>query len=165
MGYFSKFPIIYPYKFNNLKMPCIDITKRSSIVEKYKRRDSNHIEYTIRDGDTPLTIADKIYDDADLFWVIPFYNNIMDLDDDWPLKVNELRGYISDEYGNSEGVHHYESMFDGRTVESDHPEYDRITITNYEYEYRKNENKRSILVPIPEIARAIKNEHDRLMRS
>lgn len=164
MAYFSRFPIIAKYTFGDKDIDCVDITKRTIIARITKDDPRTYIEHEIVDGETPMILADRMYDDVDLYWVIMFYNNIYDEISDWPMTEAELVSYVNRVYGSLNGIHHYESLSTGAWVDSNHAEYDRIAITNYEYESRINDKKRLIKVPVPEIVGKIKAEHNRLIK-
>lgn len=112
------------------------------------------VNYSIKDGDTPENIAYRLWTDSSLSWILCLVNNIIDPFFDWPLRSDELLGYIKNKYGDSHiySTHHYEK--DGYVVnfvEGD----DRIhAVTNYVYEFNRNEEKRKIVLPTDDFIQA-----------
>lgn len=164
MSYFNRFPVVLGYKFGDRAVDTIDLTRRTALSRLNKNDAFIYFDYTIKDGDTPIILADRIYDDGDLFWLIMYFNDIYDIEDQWPLTSVSLDRFIARVYDNPQGVHHYESAYHGFTVDSDWEESDRVTITNYEYEFRRNEAKRKIKILLPELIGEIISEHNRLVQ-
>lgn len=163
MSYFSRFPIIAKYTFNGKDIDCTDITKRTIISSITKDDPKTYVEHFVQDGETAMVLADRMYDDVDMYWVILFYNNIFDERKGWPMDESELVDYVIRVHGSLEGIYQYESLSTGAVVNADYVEYDRLSITNYEYESRLNDEKRRIKVPVPEVVGRIKAEHNRLI--
>jgi len=66
----------------------------------------------IKEGDRPDTLADKLYGDPELDYVILITNNIINIRDQWPLSNADLYTYMLDKYGSEEALeepHHYET--------------------------------------------------------
>lgn len=61
----------------------------------------NSIRYTIQEGETPEIIADKQYGSTDWYWAILLLNNIIDVQNDWPLTSLDLDNSIDKKYGDS----------------------------------------------------------------
>lgn len=69
-------------------------------------------KYTIKGDDRPDIIANEIYKDPNLDWVILLCNNIIDYYSEWPLSERNFENYLLEKYGNYEelyNIHHYES--------------------------------------------------------
>jgi len=144
MSYFKKFPIIKGYQLNNISYTVIDVSKRSFNPSTVFNNPDYYIEYELQEGDTPVIIADKVYDDAELAWTVMHYNNIIDYYNEWPLEQESLRKYIIKTYDDPYAIHHYESIQSGNIVQADHVAYDRKDIINFEYETNVNDLKRYI---------------------
>jgi hypothetical protein len=56
------------------------------------------IEYQIKDGDTPEIVADKMYGDSELHWIILIFNEITNPYYDWALSQRKLEGYAFNKY-------------------------------------------------------------------
>ncbi len=163
MSYFKKFPFIRDYEIQGRRHTGQDITRRTAIDAVSKQNPAVYQEYDIRDGETAHMIADRAYDNPDLFWVILMFNDIHDELEGWPLDQQSLDTYIKRRYENPYDIHHWQAISTGAWVCLTHPEYDRIPITNYEYEVQQNEAKRKIKIPLPSYVSTIVSEHNRLI--
>lgn len=164
MSYFKRFPFIKDYEIQDRTYTGMDITRRTGIKDKDLLNPDVYIEYDVGEGETPEMLADRVYDDASLYWVIMMFNDIHDISSDWPLTQVALDKFVNRIYDNINDTHHFESVATGAWVDSDHPDYDRIIVTNYEYEIQVNENKRTIRVPTPEYVGTIVSQHNELIR-
>ena len=150
-------------------------------------------QYDIQGDDRPDNVANIIYNDPDLDWVILLSNNIINIQSEWPLPQRDFDRYLLDKYETYEklnDVHHYETkeiknsvnavvVPDGLQVESDYSVtyYDWylggevtksssdivVPVTNYEYEDRKEDEKRSIYILKPRYLNIIKDDLQELM--
>ena len=112
--YFSKFPKIY-YDFDKfgdgqrtlhiLTDITLNVRVRKQILETITLYD----EYDILEGETPEIIAEKIYGDPQLHWVIVLVNQRYDWLNDFPMQLVELNEHVTDVYGvgNEYKIHHY----------------------------------------------------------
>lgn len=69
--------------------------------------------YQISDNERPEQIAQKIYDNPELDWIILLTNNIKNLNNEWPLDNDSLYKYMINKYGSDEElskIHHYETV-------------------------------------------------------
>ncbi len=69
--------------------------------------------YYIEDNQRPDVLAQELYGDPELDWVILTTNNITNVRDQWPLSHNDLHSYMLDKYGsetNVLGIHHSETV-------------------------------------------------------
>jgi hypothetical protein len=125
-------------------------------------------KYQIQDGARPDTVAEELYGKADLDWVVLLTAGIVNVRDEWPLSDRDIYNYAEEIYGTElNAVHHYETrevkdskgrliLPAGNVVDYNFsirdPDDYRATlipvigISNYEYEVRKNNNKRSIYI-------------------
>ena len=150
MSYFNKFPYIaYSLDQGQTRFIIRDIFRRVKADQAGIQGDLAYYDYDIRDGDTPEILADKIYDNPLLHWVILITNEIIDPRWDWPLPENILYDYIVDKYGlaNIGNAHHYINSA-GYTVNSTAP--GAIAVSNYDYETEENEKKRRIKILKPQ---------------
>lgn len=165
MSYFKRFPVVVDYVIQGKSFDAMDITRRTGLSNEYIQNEQLSFEYNIQDGETPEMIADRVYDDVSLYWVIMFFNNLFDVNTDWPLDSQSFERYVNRKYGQDlYEIHHYISASTNLIVESDWPEYDRIPITNYEYELELNDKKRKIRLPFPEVANAMSSQHKKKIR-
>jgi len=107
--YFDNFPTI-PYdsegtgQFKDVK----NLLRRVGIRAKVKTNTLLYDTYDVRNGETPESIAHKLYDDSELHWVIILVNNITDRYHDWPMSEAQFLQFINDKYDNVDAIHHYE---------------------------------------------------------
>ena len=69
-------------------------------------------KYSVKGDDRPDNVAHEIYGDANLDWVVLLSNNIVNIQNEWPLGQQAFETYILDKYGTSaklDEIHHYES--------------------------------------------------------
>lgn len=95
-----------------------DITTNVRIRKEVLENISLYDEYDILEGETPEMIAEKIYRNPELHWVIMLVNQRYDYLRDFPLTSYELEQHCIDKYGadNLYQIHHYEK--DGIIVEA-----------------------------------------------
>ena len=71
------------------------IIKLSKSVSFNRSKNSDYlIEYYIKDGDTPESMALDLYGDYDFWWVIMVTSGNVDRFSDWPMTDMELNEYI-----------------------------------------------------------------------
>jgi len=79
--YFSKFPIVkYPI-FDGEKMQAVfacNILRRVALSETLRDGDGIFIEYSVKDGEKPEHIAERIYGNPNLHWIVLLTNTIID---------------------------------------------------------------------------------------
>ena len=71
-------------------------------------------KYNIIGDERPDNVAFKEYNDSNLDWVILLANNILNVQDEWPLPQRALDEILLEKYGDYEklhsGIHHYETV-------------------------------------------------------
>ena len=97
--YFEKFPYML-YTLDNYASGQIvtDIFRRVAIAEETKKNYSAFDLYDIKDGETPEILADKVYGNSMLHWVILLANDILDPRFEWPLSNYDLIEYCKAKY-------------------------------------------------------------------
>lgn len=160
MSYFSHFPsILYPFKMNGkthlvrVKDIALNVRVKKEIINNITVYDT----YDIQDGDTPEILAEKIYGDAQLHWVIMLVNDRYDFYNDFPLSSDALASYVENKYGQGNeneqhlifGSPHFEDINNNIV---DGPATETITaVTNFDYEFKRNEAKRRIKILSPAV--------------
>lgn len=151
--YFKQFPnIYYPFNINGVDTLKIvkDITLNVRVMRSVLENVLLYDEYYIQDGDTPEIIAEKMYGDPNLNWTIMLVNDKFDYVNDFPLSNASLEQMVSEKYGfgNRDVQHilfgrlHYTNA--AGTVIDNNGDPGLIYVSNYDYEARLNESKRSI---------------------
>ena len=144
--YFENFPVI-TYKSKDVT----NLLRRIAIRSKVKTNTLFFDTYDVKEGETPEIIADKLYGDPQLHWVIMIVNNIVDRYHGWPMFGNQFLDYVNEKYSNPSATHHYEiAQSSGKTtvkidIGTDNTDYPTATIiTNYEYEEKEQDRRRKI---------------------
>ena len=169
--YFDNFPtIVYDSENEGVFKDVKNLLRRVAIRAKVKSNTLLYDTYDVRNGETPESIAFKLYDDPELHWVIMLVNDITDRYHDWPMTEAQFLQFIQDKYDNVDGTHHYEiSQSSGDTSikiknATENTNYPSATlITNYEYEQSQQDNKRKIRLLDPLYIEAFVEEFKSLM--
>ena len=166
--FFRPFPkIFYDVKKNNNNSSVLtNITARYKIRDILKQRAAIFYDYTVKEGDTPSSVAFRYYEDETLDWLILLVNDIIDPYYDWPLSYNTFIEFIKSLYGSVDTAmattYEYRQilnsqthLIDGtvipeRTVVVDQNTYNSLAPVNrklidaYEYYEEQNNLKRNI---------------------
>ena len=71
-------------------------------------------KYKIVGDERPDNIAFKEYDDSSLDWIVLLSNNMLNVQDEWPLPQTSLDEILLEKYGTYDklhaGIHHYETV-------------------------------------------------------
>lgn len=143
--YFAKFPKIY-YQFDigtdTVLKPITDITANVRLRKEILSNITIYDLYDIKDGETPEILADRIYGNSQLHWVIMLANERYDYLKDWPMNSVTLEEYINSKYTMEQlgDTHHWEK--DGYIV--DPYTLNAYQVSNYDHEIRQNDLKRRI---------------------
>ena len=155
--YFSSFPVI-PYGSTDGTVKNVtNLLRRVAIRTKVKSNAALYDTYNVKNGETPEIIADKLYEDPELHWVVLLINNVTDRYHDWPMSEQQFSTYVNEKYSNPDGIHHYEisqesgdttqkiEVYDPELISSDTDAYTSATaITNREFEESEQDKKRKI---------------------
>ena len=148
-------------------------------------------KYQVRGDDRPDNVAFEIYKDSTLDWLVLTANNIVNIQDEWPIPNSVFDELMTERYGTYEnligGIHHYETVEvkdardviivnKGLQVESTYSVtfFDEragdmktvtptIPITNYQYEQKVNEAKRNIYLLKPKYLQVVRDDLEDLM--
>ena len=114
MAYFNEFPYIYYEALKNDPKITKDILRRVAYRMDIRDQTRLFLDYHVTDTDTPETIADRLYDDPALHWIVLFMNDMFNRWEDWPLSQDRLRSFVTAKYGsgNEQETNHYE-LIDG----------------------------------------------------
>lgn len=149
--YFENFPLInYSLDGGTTNFVSTDIFRRVVARTNNIFTSTAYDKYDILDGDTPEIVADKVYGNVELYWIILIANEILDPRYDWPLPQNALQAYITDKYGagNEFDTHHWENE-QGDIVHSSYAGI-KYEYTNTDFEQQENEAKRQISILKPQ---------------
>tara|TARA_R110002153_G_scaffold158269_1_gene310349 strand:+ start:1088 stop:1621 length:534 start_codon:yes stop_codon:yes gene_type:complete len=174
--FFSKFPkMLYDIDGKgNLKI-VTDLLRRVKIRSAVKDGSTLFDKYDVQNGETPESLAYKIYGDAKYHYVILILNNITDRYYGWTLSDYSFEVYVKSKYSNPGAIHHYEVTQSSGTQTSNGPEdYSHKievnsdatgaeAVTNYEYENRLQSEKRQIKLLDPAYLPAFEEEFNKLI--
>lgn len=144
--YFKNFPnFLYEFSINGKDTAVIvrDITRNIRFRRDVLANITIYDEYDIVDNESPETIAEKVYGNANYHWIIMLVNERYDYKNDFPLSSYDLEKYITDKYGSQKySIHHYIDA-KGFIVDSTAAVN---SVSNYDYEVSINESKRRIKI-------------------
>ena len=149
-------------------------------------------KYDIKGDDRPDNVANIIYGNANLDWVVLLSNNIINIQNEWPLSQQSFENYVLDKYKTLEKldeVHHYESnevkdssgviifpkgvrVSAAQSVSYFEPLSDeQVTVnpvskavTNYQYEQSVNDKKRRIFLIKPIYLNVVFDDLEEMMQ-
>ena len=119
MGYFTELPnIAYqsPLSHKNSSRDYIiikNIFRRSKLLDYLGENVSLFNKYVIGDGARPDTVAEDLYGDAELDYVVVLVAGITNINHEWPIQDYEVYNYALEKYGSETEMnknHHYETF-------------------------------------------------------
>ena len=192
MTYFRELPNLNYQSTLSDRSSSQDYVQVKNIFRRAKLRDdlkyvfTSLVDYYIRDGIRPDQVADDVYGDPELDWVVLTSANIINVRDEWPLDSFEVYNYSLNKYGDDlNQIRHYETIEvkdssgrlilpKGKVVDAGFtipdPSSPTATlnpvagVTNYEYETKINDEKRSIYIISPEYLQVFLNDMRDIMR-
>ena len=192
MTYFRELPNLNYQSTSSDRSSSEDYVVVKNIFRRAKLRDdlkyvfTSLVDYYIRDGIRPDQVADDVYGDPELDWVVLTSANVINVRDEWPLDSYEIYNYSLNKYGKDlNQIRHYETtevkdssdrliLPKGKVVDSGFtipdPSSPTATlnpvagVTNYEYETKLNDEKRSIYIITPEYLQVFLNDMRDIMR-
>ena len=173
-------------------IPVKNLFKRITLRQDIYQDLSFFTKYEIIGNDRPDNVALKVYGRSDLDWVVLTSNNIINIQDEWPMPQLEFDAYLLNKYGtydNLNSSHHYETTelknsddviivqkglqvpstysityyFDSGIDSGMVTSYPVVEITNYQYEEKLNDDKRNIFLLKPRYLNVIIDDLDELM--
>ena len=198
-NYFKQVPNLeYVSRLQNAKISDYitvkNLFKRGNLADDIFQDLTIFTKYEIKGDDRPDNVANKVYEDPDLDWVILLANNIINIQSEWPMPQRDFDRYLLDKYETYEKlneVHHYETLEcknlvgavvvpKGLWVESDYSVtyYDWyagaemtksssdivVSVTNYEYEDNLENEKRNIYLLKARYLNIIKDDLKEMMQ-
>ena len=119
MGYFRELPdILYqsPLLHKNSSADYIGIKnlfRRAKLYDYLSENVSIFNKFVIGDGDRPDTIAESLYNDSSLDYVVVLVAGITNINHEWPLQDFQVYDYALQKYGTESKMfenHHYETF-------------------------------------------------------
>jgi hypothetical protein len=192
MSYFRELPDLYYQSPLASRVSSREYVLVKNLFRRVKLRDDLQNNFTlfnkfeIREGERPDTVAEYLYSSSDLDWVVMLTAGIINVRDQWPLSNFDLYNYAENKYGDDlNSIRFYETtevkdskgrliLPKGKIVDEDFsipnpdsPSQDlnpTTGISNYEYEVRKNEDKRLIYILKPEYLQLYLGDMRRIMQ-
>ena len=177
--YFKNIPtIVYDSVGDGQFKDVKNLLRRVSIRAKVKANTLFYDTYDIKEGESPESIADRLYGDPELHWIILLVNDITDRYHQWPMTYAQFLHYLTDKYTTVDAKHHYEiaqssgdtttkiEVYNSSALYSGDQDYygSATTITNREYEEDLLEKKRSIRLLDPQYVEQFVEEYETLMK-
>ena len=150
MAYFNKLP---KTTFDNQTITNLAISVK---LHKLVKDDAFALlNYAIKDGESPDTVAFNYYEDASYAWLVLLSNNIIDPYYEWPLSVYNFENFIKKKYGSIPAAqattihceHNTKDITvsaDSLTVSNGVSSGDYAAIDAYTYHDKINENRKFI---------------------
>ena len=191
MGYFRELPNLRYPSFLPNKTSSLDFVEIKNVFRRVKLRDDLQNNFTVFEkyeipmGFRPDVVAEELYGSDQLDWVVLTVAGILNVRNEWPLSDRDLYDYSFDKYGEDlNSVRFFETkevkdtngrliLPKGKVVDSNFtiPKPGEPTatlnpvvgISNYEYETRLNDEKRSIFILREEYLQQFLNDMREIM--
>ena len=197
MGYFRELPNISAVSLlpgrtrSDERVTVKNIFKRAKLRTDVDSAITAFDFRVIKENERPDTIANIVYGDPELDYIILITNNIIDVRSQWPLSNRDLYNYMLDKYGSDaalQEVHHYETIevrddnnrtvlegglivdedftfeytsLDGKLIQVTNP---TGPVTNFTYETLQNDAKRVIRILKVEFVGAFVSDMRKMMK-
>jgi hypothetical protein len=192
MSYFRELPDLEYKSFLPTSNTSNDYILTKNLFRRGKLRDdlakvfTIFNKYQIKDNSRPDLVAEELYGQADLDWVVITSAGIINIRDQWPLSDRDVYEYSNQKYGNDLlTIRYYETkeikddngrliLPAGKIVDEDfeipNPRNPLVSlnpvvsVNNYEYEVIKNDKKRLIYVLKPQYLQQYLNDMRQIMK-
>ena len=179
MNYFDLYPNVQLPSFSDKRKSSYDYITLKNLFKRAKIRDDIYgnvtafSKYVIVGDERPDNVAEKVYENQKLDWIILLSNNIINFRDEWPMSQFDFQRFLDNKYSSDQlgEIHHYETkeirnsqgiilLQEGLIVDADFTFRYRegtvgtsvnsvTSVSNLEYEIRKNDAKRTINILRP----------------
>ena len=118
MGYFKELPNVryqspLPHKRSSTDYIFVkNLFRSNKLLDWLSKETTVFNKFIVADGARPETVAEEIYGDAELDYIVILSCGITNIRDEWPLSNKELYEYAEDKYGLAglNYVHHWETV-------------------------------------------------------
>ena len=115
MNYFDLFPNVELPSFSDKRRSSYDYITLKNLFKRGRVRNdiygnvTSFSKYLVLDGERPDTVARKLYDNEQLDWIILLSNNIINVQDEWPMGQYEFQRYLDNKYSKEQlsEIRHY----------------------------------------------------------
>ena len=191
MGYFRELPNLRYPSFLQEKGSSFDYVEAKNLFRRTKLRDDLQNNFTIFDkyeiveGMRPDNVEQELYESDQFDWVVLLVAGITNVRNEWPLSNRDLYHYALDKYGDSLNSNKFFETIEvkdtsGRLILPKGKVVDQnftipkpgapnatinpvVGISNFEYETRINDEKRTIFVLRLEYLQEFVNDFRELM--
>ena len=191
MSYFREIPNLRYPSFLQEKGSSFDYVEAKNLFRRTKLRDDLQNNFTLFDkyeiveGMRPDNVAQELYESDQFDWVVLLVAGITNVRNEWPLSNRDLYNYALDKYGDSLNSNMFFETIEvkdtsGRLILPKGKVVDQnftipkpgapnatinpvVGISNYEYETRINDEKRTIFVLRLEYLQEFVNDFRELM--
>jgi len=150
MSYFSLFP-----KTKFMNQDIVNLAVGVKLNKLIKDDAFALLNYAIKDGEAPDTVAFNYYSDPSYAWLVLLSNNIIDPYFEWPLSVYDFEKFINKKYGSIPAAqaitihceHNTKNITvsaDSLTVSNGVSSGDYTAVDAYTYHDKINENRKFI---------------------
>ena len=169
--YFNKFPLfVYDGRGDGELSVVTNLLKRIAVRARVRANTLLYDTYDVREGETPESIAFKLYGSTEYHWGVLLVNNITDRYHQWPLTTPQFLDFVNEKYDDPNALHHYEiPQTSGDTsikinIGTDNTDNPTASIvTNMEFEEDRQDNIRQIRLLDPDYLEQITEEFEQLM--
>ena len=170
-----------------------NLFKRAKLRDDIFQDTSFFNKYIVEGDDRPDNVAEKVYGDSTLDWLVLMANNVVNVQSEWPMSQADFYTYVTEKYDSEttlySGIHHYKSRevitTDGSVIIQSGEKvgvgqsvsyYDdalgqhvratdvAIPVTNFEHEDNLNNEKREIYILKQEYLNIVTDDLDEIMR-
>lgn len=171
-------------------IPVKNLFKKGKLREDIIEQTAVFTKYKIRGDDRPDNVAQELYGDPNLDWVILASNNILNVYDEWPMTQVNFENYLLDKYityENINAIRYYETTevknkagavitpagfqvdsnfsvtYYDAVEEGYNTKYPVTSVTNYDYEQKLQDDKRNIFTLKPRYLNIAKDDLKEMM--
>ena len=116
--YFRKLPNLNYPSLLKTRESNTDFIQTKNLFRRVKVREdlfANFMQfdkYKVVGDERPDNVAEKVYGNDNLDWVVLMSNNIIDINNEWPLTQLQLNLFLDNKYTPQElvSIHHYETL-------------------------------------------------------
>jgi len=179
MAYFDYLPKV---QYNNKQ--SVYLLAKAKIIQNVFEKFGTFYPYIVRQNDTPQLVAYREYGSAEYDWVVMFSNDTIDPYYDWPLTDVQFNAYMEKKYNKNvqltkSDIQHYiytgiggdsQAKINRKSWGMSSETYNQLSsedrsgwtsVSVYDYEQEKNENKRKIQLLqanyLPQIVTELRN--------
>ena len=117
MGYLRELPNVryqspLPHKNSSTDFIIVkNLFRKNKLLDWLSKETTVFNKFIIAEGARPDTVAEDLYGDPQLDYIVIISCGITNIRNEWPLSSKELYEFVEDKYGsNMNDIHHYETL-------------------------------------------------------